>query len=628
VTPRAELRGGASLGAAALATHPGGEHPLAEIARSHLFEWHGIPAEGRRTALAFAAWLDEQRDTLGDLGVDPGAERFLTCYPFHPALLAVLERAPHREGIPHLLARWVVRAYADGQRGAQKDSLIGLGSAPLEDPAFRAALFEGLSNPDLEAAVAADIAGAASHAARLDRQAPEELRVARLHRKVAAAIFFHSSNGQGGTGATMPEIAVAVGEPGLDLAQVKTALDALTGTCYYLTDDGGRYCFSAGPNLNKLLAERRAAIEAQAVDAGARAAIHQIFMAGPAWAERAIFPTASQDIPDRPAPVLVVLGPDQCRSGPARTATLAFVDRLLGEHGASGRVFRNALFVVAPGATTDLYDAARTLLAWEEIAREETIGRMDEGHRRQIESATEAAQLDLQERIRAAYRWVLLLGAENALTELDIGVAHGGAGAFLGEQIRDRLLAAGAIAEIIDPSILIRNWPPFREWSMRAVRDAFYANPALRRPLDAGSILRTIAQGVAEGLLGYIVRDDEEGQPVQVRVDTALAPEEVRFGDDTMIVRAADARALGATPGAGRPREQPAPPPRSLRWEGVVPWASYDRLGSEVLARFAGRPGFAIRVRFEVPAEGLADEEAQQVRAALRALGLDEGGSR
>ena len=51
-----------------------------------------------------------------------------------------------------LLALWVSRAYQEGFQGAHKDPLIGLGTAPLDDPMFRSALFEQLGENKLEGA--------------------------------------------------------------------------------------------------------------------------------------------------------------------------------------------------------------------------------------------------------------------------------------------------------------------------------------------------------------------------------------------------------------------------------------------------------------------------------------------
>src|SRR5690242_16686064 len=62
---------------------------------------------------------------------------------------------------------------------------------------FRAALFEQLGEPRLEGAVTTDICGKKdSHALRLDKEAVETIRKARLHQKVATTIFFESNGGQ------------------------------------------------------------------------------------------------------------------------------------------------------------------------------------------------------------------------------------------------------------------------------------------------------------------------------------------------------------------------------------------------------------------------------------------------
>jgi predicted AAA+ superfamily ATPase len=123
------------------------ETESAEIIRRRLFEWHGLPEESRKTAAAYAGWVLEHRHLVGDFDANTARERFLACYPFHPALLSVFERKwqslprfQKTRGVLRLLALWVSRADVKGYRGAQKDPLIGLGTAPLEDPYFRAAL--------------------------------------------------------------------------------------------------------------------------------------------------------------------------------------------------------------------------------------------------------------------------------------------------------------------------------------------------------------------------------------------------------------------------------------------------------------------------------------------------------
>jgi hypothetical protein len=94
-----------------------------------------------------------------------------------------------------------------------------MGTAPLDDPLFRSAIFEQLGGAKLEGAVTTDICGKKdSHALRLDKEAIETIRKARLHQKVATTIFFESNGGQARAEATLPEIRLAVAEPDLDRA--------------------------------------------------------------------------------------------------------------------------------------------------------------------------------------------------------------------------------------------------------------------------------------------------------------------------------------------------------------------------------------------------------------------------
>src|SRR5207248_3851388 len=139
---------------------------------------------------------------------------------------------------------------------------IGLGTAPLEDPYFRAAMFEQLGNNDLEGPVTTDIAGKKeAHALRLDREADNAVKKARLHQKVATVILFESNGGQTRAEATVPEVRLAVAAPDLDIGSVEGVLEALATTCYYLSADRDRYRFSLTPNLVKLFNDRHATIQ-------------------------------------------------------------------------------------------------------------------------------------------------------------------------------------------------------------------------------------------------------------------------------------------------------------------------------------------------------------------------------
>ncbi len=142
------------------------ESETAEIIRRRLFEWGGLPDEGRKVCVEYAEWIIDNRTQLPDWFATDPREAFLASYPFHPSVLSVFERKwqvlprfQQTRGILRLLALWVSKAYQEGFKGAHRDHMIGLGTAPLDDPLFQAAVFEQLGESKLIGAVTTDICG-------------------------------------------------------------------------------------------------------------------------------------------------------------------------------------------------------------------------------------------------------------------------------------------------------------------------------------------------------------------------------------------------------------------------------------------------------------------------------------
>src|SRR5690606_19186903 len=152
----------------------------------------------------------------------------------------------------------------------------------LEDPNFRAAVFEQLGENRLEAAVGTDIAGKDdSHAVRLDNEAIDAIKKSRLHKKCATTIFFESNGGQTAQGlATIPEIKLSVGEPGLDIRLVDGVIQELLDGCYYLTAVNNKYKYSIHENLIKRFSDRRANVQPPAINELVEAEIRKVFDKG------------------------------------------------------------------------------------------------------------------------------------------------------------------------------------------------------------------------------------------------------------------------------------------------------------------------------------------------------------
>lgn len=662
------------------------DQETAEIIRRRLFDWEPraytrmgdamLPPDAYATCNAYAEWALAHRQSLpGWFPVDRGRDAFASTYPFHPSVLSVFERKwqsvprfQRTRGVLRLLALWVARAYQDGYKKTRGDALLGLGSAPLEDPDFRTAMFEQLGEGRLEVAVTTDIAGKReSHAVRLDQEADETLRRARLHRKVASAILFESKGGQIKGEASLPEIRLAVGEPDLDLGNVEAALEGLTSSCYYLTARGTSYYFSVTPNLNKLLSDRRAGIRSDAVEERMREEVAKVVPAMPG-VERVLFPDRSSQVPHLPAVTLVLMPPDRTRA--EERETLALVEEWTHSYGTSGRTFKSALFWLVAESPSLMAEETRKLLAWEGIKQD--VADLDDGQRRELEENLVRCRKLLKESVWRSYRHLYTLGRDGRLQHLDLGTGHSSAAESLTHFVIQRLRGQNEIETGVAPAFLLRHWPPaLKEWSTRAVRDAFFSTPLFPRLIRGDAVRETIAKGVSEGHFAY-VGVDSQGHYKPFLFATPMDSVDVELSEDLFLVTGESAeawlRSQRRTPSVGEsgtetldgdgsgavgtggqitagrtgtgttvtvpfqpedaPEEEvevPVPQVRHAKvaWRGEVTPLKWTNFYTKVVGRFARSPGVRLTVHLEVePPDGVTPEQLQEMRVSLEELGL------
>jgi len=641
------------------------EAETSEIIRRRLFEWNGLPKEAIGTVEEYEAWLLSNKQQLPSwFPVENAREALKASYPFHPSLLSVFERKwqglprfQQTRGVLRLLALWVSKAYSEGYKGAHKDPLISLGTAPLEDPLFRAALFEQLGEARLEPAVTTDIAGKDhAHALRLDAEATPELKKARLHRKVATTILFESNGGQQRGEATLPEVRLAVAEPGLDIGNVEQCLEALTDSCYFLAAEKNRYRFSFQPNLNKLLADRRASVSAPAIEEVVRKEIQKVFGAG-SGVERVYFPKKSNEVPDRPVLTLAVLAPENTAPEPA---TKNLITSMTTESGSSSRTFKSALIWAAPEDSTSLLEEARKLLAWKDIEGDAGELKLDETQQRQLAENAKRAERDLRESVWRAYKNIFLLADDNSLRKIDLGLVHSSAANSLVELILSRLKQEDIVVDGVSPNFLTRYWPPaLPEWSTKSVRDAFYASPKFPRLLKPDAVKDTISRGLDGGTIAYVGKaSDGAYEPFVYK--RSLSANDVEIADDVYLIvreradeyvakKAAPTPPTGGaqpTPGPTAPGGGPAPtgaptgptpapggasePPPGLeisgfQWTGEISPQKWMNFYTKVLSRFATAGGLKLTVTVDVdPPGGTTMSKVEETKVALRELGLSE----
>jgi Protein of unknown function (DUF499) len=632
------------------------ETETSEIIRRRLFEWEGVPHDAKATIREYADWVEEHRNEVPTwFPVDTAYKAVEATYPFHPTALSVFERKwqalprfQQTRGVLRLLALWVSRAYVEGYKGNEKDALISLGTAPLDDPLFRAAVFEQLGEQRLEAAVTTDVAGRPeAHALRLDREATDAVKKSRLHRKVATTILFESNGGQQKGTASVPEIRLSVGEPGVDLGSVEQCLEALGEACYYLHAEKGGYRFGFKANLNKLLADRRASVAPPKIDEQVRTAIRDEFVKG-SGIERIYFPEKTSDLPDRAMLVLAVMGPDRALREPG---TLSLLETMAREHGQSARVFKSAVLWSVAEDTGVLRDEARKLLAWEDILGDKDELKLDEPQVKQLKEQVTKSRSYIREAVWQAYKNVFVLDENNALRKIDLGKIHSSAAPSLVDLVLAQLRGVDLLSDAVSVSTLLRNWPPaLPEWSTKALRDAFYASPRLTRLSSPEVVKNTVARGVTEGQLAYAGKRGDQYDPFVFK--KTLSVSEIEIRDDVIVLRKEDAEQVMKAIEVGKPPKPPTapPPPPSdrteggakdagggekpsskppsaksfpgFRWEGAVPWQKWAQFYSKVVSRFSTK-GLTLRVVVEVaPANGVSEQDLQDTQTALKELGL------
>lgn len=659
------------------------EAETSEIIRRRLFEWNldAVSAEGKvlldkdalQTCDQYSQWCVDNRTQIpGWFSIDAARKAFQDSYPFHPSVLSVFERKwrgvpkfQQTRGILRMLALWISRSFKEGNEAAHRDALITLGTAPLEDTTFRSACFEQLGERNLETAVTTDIAGALNaHAVRLDNEANAEIKKARLHRKVATAVFFESNGGQlRGKDATIPEIRLAVGDPDLDIGNVETALDALSAACYYLTVERNAYHFGLRENLNKRFADRRANVQPPVVTERIKREIQGVCNRNNLKLVPLYSPEKSIQVPDRPA--LTVIVADFTQTMESEKNTLGFIETIVRENGTSARTFKSAQVWLVADTPRHMREEATKLLAWEDIDAESDQLNYDESQLRQLGENVKRAHRDLKESIWRAYKFIVLLGKDNKLKVVDLGLVTSSAGQSPIDLAIGRLQQEGDIEKGISPNFLLRNWPPaLPEWSTKSVRDTFFASPQFPKLLFPDEIKETIARGVGNSQIAYVgKRGDGHYEPFNF--EAGLSSLDVEISDDAFIINREAAEAYRAkikalatgapapvaptptgagssavAPNGGHPASAPAGGDeeeeivstgqadffRKLTWSGEVPPHMWMNFYTKVLSKHATDKNLKLKVSFEAsPTSGISKEKLEATKTALRELGLGSG---
>ena len=363
---------------------------------------------------------------------------------------------------PVMLAQWISWAYQDGFHKARKEPLLTLGSAPLDDMAFRSAVLGQIGESRLVAAIDADISGAHSHARALDADTHGPLQD--IHRRVATVILFESSGGQIDKLAHLPELRFALGEPEIDTTSVDNAALLLESKAYFirrLGTDGFRIHHK--PTLKKVVSDRRASLdETEEIKPTMRRIIEKVFRNAASLAIEP-WPESSEAVPDSPRLTLVLMDPEHEWCGSPEDRKL--VADWTRKRGHSDRSYPGALVWCFKKAGRELRDKIEMMLAWKRVAKELQEGTLgsdfDRAERSDVQAEVTLAEEAAVEEVWATYRFAIVADTEepDGIQVIDLGAGHSSGSETLCGRIITALKGKALLNESVGAGYIERHWP-------------------------------------------------------------------------------------------------------------------------------------------------------------------------
>lgn len=620
---------------------PSAETDLPRILARRLFE-HVDERAGTEVGSAYARAAADAFARGADLPVDVHggtfADQVASTYPFHPALVRVLDKRlstipnfQRTRGALRLLAGTVRLLW---ERRPAGTLLVHPHHLDLTDPHTVEELTSRLGLGTFEPVVRADIAGQPggepSHADEIDQRLG-----GRPGRRLASAIYLHSLTNDV-PGIPAPELLGTVLAPGDDPNVLTHALEALEQGCWYLHLDQRGYRFSTEKSLVKVIQDAVQRTPLGKVRAEATEILGRVYKDA-ALKVRRTWDDAR--VPDREDDAALVLlhwddfgdarGVDPAGPVPDRV-------RELWEQTPSGglRQFRNRLVFLAPslGTHDQMVATVRRHLALTGLAGDQAVLR-DLPEEKRTELRNLAKESELLARVAVCNHVnVLYVPQASGLEAVELSaVTQASARPNQTDAVVDRLAAMDKTLAAGDPPL-----DPMRiRQRLGAMLDkplatadlarAFAQRSDMKLVLDRQQLVTLVRAGVANGAWEY--QDASLGDAGWATADRP--PGSVRLGDDTFLHPLGSAPPITpvACPLCGEVHTGPckgSPPVEPVAATAIEQRGAASTALAAALQEVADRksPGVA-RLTIAVEEDG---PEAQQQLARLQSL-VPSGGA-
>jgi predicted AAA+ superfamily ATPase len=343
-------------------------------------------------------------------------ERMCNAYPIHPEIFdrlyedwSTLDKFQRTRGVLQYMAVIIHRLWNDNNQ----DALIMPGSIPLDDSLVRNKSIHYLPQ-GWEPVLEKEVAGPRSEPADIDGHESRFGSVQAAQRTMRT-IFLGSApsaRAQVVKGIQVERILLGTVQPGQPVGVFEDVLKRLRDRLHYLYSDKDHFWLDTKPNLRREMESRKQNIDKLSLNDELKRRVSKVFGRNSIFSGVHVF-TNSNDVPDDygVGPRLVVLSPSESYTKADSGIAIAAAEKILTFRGEQPRQKRNRLifFAADTDAVGRLNDAGCIYLAWSEIVTDINEGKLnlDLFQAKIAQKSTEAAEKNLQQSVREAYKWIL-----------------------------------------------------------------------------------------------------------------------------------------------------------------------------------------------------------------------------
>lgn len=353
-------------------------------------------------------------------------ERIRRTYPIHPELFdtlyqewSSLERFQRTRGVLRLMSE-VIHALWNGEDASP---LIMPGSIPLAAGRVNSELTQYLQD-SWKAIIDADVDGAQSEPARIDREKPV-FGQRSLTRRLARTVFFGAAPtiGSAHKGIETARVFLGTAVPGDVPGNFHSALNQLADRATYFYTGQGKFWYDTQANITRAAKDQAERLHREDVWAEIVRRLTAQERTRGSFARLHICPEDSADIPDIDEAGLVILHPKVAHKRKTESAALAFAKAATERKGTANRTYRNMLVYLAADEDRlgELENAVRDYLGWSYVLGNEAELDLSVNQKNQADQRRLQAHGTVESRLAQTFVWALLPSPAKSGGVIDAG---------------------------------------------------------------------------------------------------------------------------------------------------------------------------------------------------------------